>query len=141
MPKAFYREPAVREEVPFYPEPAEVPDSKRHWFIRHGDSQDGPFAAHVIVRSQRAGVLRGSSLVRAEDETQWRQLGSVRALRPRPPVAQCTARTRKAALPRSYRATAVSGNSSQRDLGSIFLAVFLSDLVMLLVVRGCALLR
>jgi hypothetical protein len=73
MPDAPYREPGEREKVP---------DSERRWFTRHGDSVGGPFDPAAILRSVEAGLLRSESLVRAEDDTEWRALGSVDALRP-----------------------------------------------------------
>jgi hypothetical protein len=67
-----YREPDERDRVP---------DSQRRWFIKQGELQQGPFAAAAISRSVKAGVLRRNSLVRAEDDTEWRPLGTVDALR------------------------------------------------------------
>jgi hypothetical protein len=71
-----YRTPAEREVLPEPPHP-------RRWFIRHGDSEDGPFEAHVLARSLKAGLLWWGSQVRAEDGVEWRPLGAVRALQPR----------------------------------------------------------
>lgn len=78
-----------------YRQPAERPrllDSERRWFTRTGDVHKGPYSSKVLARSIRSGVLRRTSLVRAEDETEWRPVYAVDALKPalRPPLTPWT---------------------------------------------------
>jgi hypothetical protein len=66
-----YREPGARPKLP---------DGDRRWFTRKDDVEQGPFTAEVLSRSLRSGLLKRTSLVRAEDETEWRPVSSVAIL-------------------------------------------------------------
>jgi hypothetical protein len=66
-----YREAATREKLP---------DAERRWFTRQGDEQKGPYTAEVLARSLHSGVLKRTSLVRAEDEPEWRPVHTFAAL-------------------------------------------------------------
>ncbi|MGD0526482.1 MAG: DUF4339 domain-containing protein [Polyangiaceae bacterium] len=70
-PAAPYREPGAR---------APLSDAERRWFTRKGDVEKGPYALDVLTRSIKSGVLKRTSLVRAEDETQWRPVHEVPAI-------------------------------------------------------------
>lgn len=70
-PPAPYRRPDVRPPLT---------DAERRWFTKQGDVEKGPFTADVVAVSVKRGMLKRTSLVRAEDETGWRPLGSVDAL-------------------------------------------------------------
>jgi hypothetical protein len=67
-----------------YRRPDERPaltDAERRWFTKHGDAEEkGPYAADVIVSSLKTGMLKATTLVRAEDGADWRPISSVDAL-------------------------------------------------------------
>ena len=66
-----YREPSPRPELP---------DDQRRWFTKQGDESKGPYTRDVLARSLRSGVLKRTSLVRAEGEPEWRAIYTVPAL-------------------------------------------------------------
>jgi hypothetical protein len=66
-----YREPGQRPKLS---------EAERRWFTRQGDVEKGPYAADVLARSVKSGVLKRTSLVRAEDETEWRAVHTVDVL-------------------------------------------------------------
>lgn len=74
-------------------EPAPIPRELRRWFTKSNASEKGPFEASAILLSLKEGYLKTTTLVRAEDETEWRPLGGVyelaveRASCPRSPSA------------------------------------------------------
>jgi hypothetical protein len=55
-------------------------DTERRWFTKQGDAEKGPYAADVIVSSVKKGLLKGTTLVRAEDGSEWRPISSVDVL-------------------------------------------------------------
>ena len=56
------------------------PDCRR-WFTKQGDAEKGPYDEEAIVRAVKTRLLRTTTLVRAEDETEWRPLAQVERLR------------------------------------------------------------
>ena len=73
-------------------EPAPVPKELRRWFTKSGDVEKGPFEASAVRRSLKEGYIKPTTLVRAEDEREWRELSSVpelsgRVVLPRPTFA------------------------------------------------------
>ncbi len=61
-------------------EPARVPKDLRRWYTKPGDVEKGPYDALAIHRSLKEGYVKPTTLVRAEDELEWRPLSSVREL-------------------------------------------------------------
>lgn len=61
-------------------EPAPVPRHLRRWYTKAGDVEKGPYDAFAIHGSVKDGYLKSATLVRAEDELEWRPLSSVREL-------------------------------------------------------------
>jgi hypothetical protein len=57
-----------------------VPKELRRWYTKAGEVHKGPFDATSIRRSYKEGYLRSTSLVRAEDEAEWRPLQTVKEL-------------------------------------------------------------
>ena len=87
MSKTPYRKPGERPSVP---------RELRRWYTKSGDVEKGPYEAAAIRTSLKEGHLRPTTLVRAEDETEWRPASEVtditrgaapRAKPPAPPVA------------------------------------------------------
>ena len=61
-----YREPAKRKKIP---------RRLRKWFVQNPDGTErGPFEYGALISSGRAERLKPSTLVRAEDETEWQPL-------------------------------------------------------------------
>ena len=67
-------------------EPAPVPKEHRRWFTKSNDVEKGPFEASAVRRSLREGYIKKTTLVRAEDEREWRELSSVPELGAQPVV-------------------------------------------------------
>jgi hypothetical protein len=55
-------------------------DAERRWFTKQGDIEKGPYATELVASSFKKGMVKRSTLVRAEDETEWRPITSVDAL-------------------------------------------------------------
>jgi len=70
-PPVPYRHPDVRPPLT---------DAERRWYTRQGDVEKGPYTADMVALSVKRGMLKRTALVRAEDETEWRPLGSVDVL-------------------------------------------------------------
>jgi hypothetical protein len=70
------------ETVPYRAQGArpKLTDAERRWFTKQGDAVKGPYPAESLARSLKGGVLKPSSLVRAEDEVEWRPLRTVDAV-------------------------------------------------------------
>jgi hypothetical protein len=62
-----------------YREPGERPalsDETRRYFTKNGDVVKGPYDHEAIVRSLKSGRMKLSTLVRGEDEEEWRPAGT-----------------------------------------------------------------
>lgn len=72
-------------------EPAAVPRETRRWFTKSGDVVKGPFELVALRRSLKEGYIKRTTLVRPEDETEWRPISEatdvVRGVAPRPKSA------------------------------------------------------
>jgi hypothetical protein len=55
-------------------------EDERRWLTKQGDVEKGPFDRDTLVRAVKAGRLRPTTLVRAEDETDWRPFASIESL-------------------------------------------------------------
>jgi len=63
-----------------YRAPGERPKlqaADRRWFTRQGSTEKGPYRASVLASSVKDGRLKETTLVRAEDGTEWRPLHQV----------------------------------------------------------------
>jgi hypothetical protein len=58
-------------------EPAPIAKEHRRWFTKSNDVEKGPFEASAVRRSLRDGYIKPATLVRAEDEREWRELSSI----------------------------------------------------------------
>jgi hypothetical protein len=58
-------------------EPAPIAKEHRRWFTKSNDVEKGPFETSAVRRSLRDGYIKKTTLVRAEDEREWRPLSSV----------------------------------------------------------------
>ncbi len=58
----------------------QIPKELRRWYTKAGEIAKGPFDAAAIARSYRDGYLKGTTLVRAEDEAEWRPLSKIKEL-------------------------------------------------------------
>jgi hypothetical protein len=67
-------------------EPAPIAKDLRRWFTKSNDVEKGPFEALAVRRSLREGYIKSKTLVRAEDEREWRELSSVPELSGRAPL-------------------------------------------------------
>jgi hypothetical protein len=54
--------------------------SLRRWFTKQGDAEKGPYDEAALVRAVKRGMLSARTLVRAEDQTEWRPLADVEQL-------------------------------------------------------------
>jgi hypothetical protein len=52
----------------------------RRWFTKARGLEKGPFEPDALRRSLRAGTVKRTTLVRAEDEQDWRPLHAVREI-------------------------------------------------------------
>ncbi len=66
-----YRKPG--ERTPIAPE-------LRRWFTKSGDVEKGPFERTAILRSLKEGYIKRTTLVRAEDQSEWLPLSQVKEL-------------------------------------------------------------
>lgn len=69
-----YRERAERPKIPA---------EGRRWFTKHDDVEKGPFEEEALVRAVQSNKLKSSTLVRPEDESEWRPLSHVKQLMPK----------------------------------------------------------
>jgi hypothetical protein len=58
-----------------------LPIDCRRWFTKQGDAEKGPYDEDALVRAVATKLLKPTTLVRAEDETEWRPLVQVEHLR------------------------------------------------------------
>jgi hypothetical protein len=66
-----YREKAERPPIPV---------DARRWYTRQGDVEKGPYDEAALVHAVKTKMLRATTLVRAEDETEWRPFSQVERL-------------------------------------------------------------
>ncbi len=66
-----YRKPGER---------APIPPHLRLWLTKSGDVVKGPFDVEAIRQSFKDGYIKSSTLVRAEDEAEWRPLSEVKEI-------------------------------------------------------------
>ncbi|WP_394827136.1 DUF4339 domain-containing protein [Pendulispora albinea] len=66
-----YRETAERPKL--------APEERR-FFTKRDDVEKGPFERGALLRAIRAGKLHRATLVRAEDESEWRPLSYVKQI-------------------------------------------------------------
>jgi hypothetical protein len=64
-----------------------VPGGLRGWVVKGEGGERGPFGADAVARSLAEGFIHGTTLVRAEDETEWHPASEVFHAEPRAPAA------------------------------------------------------
>jgi hypothetical protein len=52
------------------------PDAGRRWFMRKGGDEQGPYTTEMLLRSFHYGSIKRTTLIRAENETEWRPLST-----------------------------------------------------------------
>ena len=58
-----------------------VPASLRQWYTKSEDgAEKGPFELKALARAFRKGTIRPETLVRPEDESEWRRAADVKAI-------------------------------------------------------------
>lgn len=82
-------------------EPSPVRRELRRWYTKSGEVEKGPFEASALRRSLKDGHLRATTLVRGEDQTEWRPVTDVTDItRGVPPSARAS--PRPAASPQPF---------------------------------------
>ena len=106
-----------------------IPEEQRRWYTKQGDVEKGPYEMRVIVASVESGRLRPTTLVRPEDEPDWRPLSEL----PEPPKPA----KRKGAFSSvdDERRVFVDDSGS---FGKGFLAGLVGGIIGLLIVRSVA---
>ena len=100
-------------------EPAPIPRELRRWFTKSDAGTKGPFEASALLLSLKEGYLKATTLVRAEDEVEWRPLGGVYEL-----AVERPARPRSSsALPEPATRLAPMGSYAGGFLLGIFLGL------------------
>lgn len=64
-------------------ERAPIPEGLRRWYTKSGDLEKGPFEEEALIASFKNGKLKNSTLVRAEDNAEWRRIADVKELAPK----------------------------------------------------------
>lgn len=115
-----YREKAERPPIPA---------ALRRWYTKNGDVEKGPFDAEVLASSLEGGRIKTTTLVRAEDGTEWQRITDVKALVPKPPPA---------ALPADFDERRHGMPAQLGTFGGGFAAGFFGGLIGLLIVLAVA---